>query len=269
MILVFKKKYILLAAICLAVIISASLIYSQDIFGNISAAISKDNTNWGLGFHKNGEPPTGNATSEYLKQFNSYYIGNTSEKKIYLTFDCGYDNGYIPAILDALKKHNAKAAFFVVGNFIQTSPDMLKKIVDDGHIVGNHTNHHPDMSKISDMESFRKEIDSLNEMYKNVIGSDIQKYYRPPQGKYSEANLKQANELGYKSIFWSLAYVDWYENKQPSKDEAFNKLLPRMHNGAILLLHSTSKTNSEILDELLTKLEAEGYTFGTLDELTT
>ena len=140
-------------------------------------------------------------------------------------------------------------------------------MVEEGHIVGNHTFHHPDMSKISDLASFQEEIHSLEALYQETTGQEMKKYYRPPQGKYSENNLKMANELGYKTVFWSLAYVDWYVDKQPSKEEAFSKLLPRIHPGAVVLLHSTSKTNSEILDELLTKWEEEGYTFGTLDEL--
>ena len=137
----------------------------------------------------------------------------------------------------------------------------------EGHIVGNHTFHHPDMSKIAEMTSFQKEIQDLENLYKETTGQDLPKYYRPPQGKYSEQNLKQANELGYKTVFWSLAYVDWYTDKQPTHEQAFEKLVPRIHPGAVVLLHSTSKTNAEILDELLTKWEQQGYTFGTLDEL--
>ena len=126
---------------------------------------------------------------------------------------------------------------------------------------------HPNMSKMQTLNDFKNEIESVEILYKEVTGKDMPKYYRPPQGIYNEKNLQMAHELGYKTIFWSLAYVDWYKDKQPTKEEAFSKLLPRMHSGAIILLHSTSKTNSEILDELLTKLEKEGYIFGSLDEL--
>ena len=175
--------------------------------------------NWGLGFHENGKPPTGNASPAELKAVDAYFLGDTNSKVIYLTFDAGYENGYTPAILDALKKHGVKATFFVVGNYIETS------------------------------------------------GQDMVKFYRPPQGKYSEQNLQQAKELGYKTFFWSLAYVDWYVDKQPTKEQAFSKLLSRIHPGAIVLLHSTSKTNAEILDELLTKWKEMGYTFGTLADL--
>lgn len=222
---------------------------------------------WGLGFGKEGQPPTAAVSAEELKKYNAYYIGDTSQKIIYLTFDAGYEAGYTPQILDALKKHNVSATFFVVGNYIETSPDLVKRMVEEGHTVGNHTYHHPDMSKISTLESFSKEMNDLVDLYKQTTGEELVKFYRPPQGKYSIENLKMANELGYKTFFWSLAYVDWYQDKQPTHEEAFKKLLGRIHPGAIVLLHSTSKTNSEILDELLTKWEEMGYTFGTLNDL--
>ena len=133
--------------------------------------------------------------------------------------------------------------------------------------MGNHTYHHPDMSQISTQEAFQKELGDVEEEYKKITGQDMTKYYRPPQGKYSETNLKMAKEMGYKTFFWSLAYVDWYENDQPTKEAAFEKLLGRIHPGAIVLLHSTSKTNGEILDELLTKWEEMGYTFKPLSEI--
>lgn len=223
--------------------------------------------NWGLSFQQEGKPPIGNATSDYLKQFHAHYIADTTDPVLYLTFDAGYENGNTPAILDALKKHNAKAAFFLVGNYLETSPDLVTRMVAEGHTVGNHTYHHPDMSKIADRDSFSKELSSLETKYQEVTGQTMKKFYRPPQGKYSESNLKMAKEMGYHTFFWSLAYVDWYENKQPTHEEAFQKLLRRIHPGAIVLLHSTSKTNGEILDELLTKWEEMGYRFGSLDEL--
>ncbi|MEG2310697.1 MAG: polysaccharide deacetylase family protein [Clostridia bacterium] len=260
MFLTITKKHILISITIILLIISTTFCISL-------LADSKSNTNWGLSFKKHGESPVGNATPQFLKEFNSYYIGDTTIKKIYITFDAGYENGYTPDILDALKKHNAKATFFVVSTFMKSSPDLIKRMVSEGHIIGNHTMTHPNMSKMSTIEDFKKEILPVETMYKEITGQDMQKFYRPPQGIYNLQNLQMANELGYKTIFWSLAYVDWYVDKQPTKDAAFKKLLPRIHPGAILLLHSTSKTNSEILDELLTKLEKEGYTFGILNEL--
>ena len=140
-------------------------------------------------------------------------------------------------------------------------------MVKEGYTVGNHTYHHLDMSSISDKASFQKELEGVSKLYKEITGKEMTKYYRPPQGKYSTENLKMAKELGYQTYFWSLAYVDWNVDAQPTKEEAFNKLLPRVHPGAIVLLHNTSKTNGEILDELLTKWEEMGYTFKPLSEL--
>lgn len=254
-----KKHIILSLVICTILACSIGFVYN-----NVFAAKG----NWGLSFKENGEAPDGNATSDFLKQYNSYYIGDTTQKKVYLTFDAGYENGYMPQILDALKKNNVKATFFVVSTFMKTNPELVKRMVDEGHIVGNHTMTHPNMSKMSTMDDFKSEIEPVEEMYKEIIGKDMKKFYRPPQGVYSELNLKMAHELGYKTIFWSLAYVDWYQDEQPSKEEAFKKLIPRLHNGAIILLHSTSKTNAEILDELIQKIKQEGYEFSDLEELT-
>ncbi len=254
-----KKHIILSLVICTILACSIGFVYN-----NVFAAKG----NWGLSFKENGEAPDGNATSDFLKQYNSYYIGDTTQKKVYLTFDAGYENGYMPQILDALKKNNVKATFFVVSTFMKTNPELVKRMVDEGHIVGNHTMTHPNMSKMSTMDDFKSEIEPMEEMYKEIIGKDMKKFYRPPQGVYSELNLKMAHELGYKTIFWSLAYVDWYQDEQPSKEEAFKKLIPRLHNGAIILLHSTSKTNAEILDELIQKIKQEGYEFSDLEELT-
>ena len=225
-------------------------------------------SDWGLSFQTSGEPPVGNVPAEALRQWNAWYVGDSSEKKIYLTFDAGYENGYTADILDALKKHNAPACFFLVGNYIDTAPELVQRMVDEGHIVGNHTLHHPDMSSIADKDAFAAELRGLEEKFTALTGQPMQKFYRPPQGKFSEENLKQAQELGYTTVFWSLAYVDWYTDNQPTDEHAFSKLLPRIHNGAIVLLHSLSETNARILDELLTRWEQAGYTFGSLTELT-
>ena len=262
---IFGKRSVT-ALLSAAVLITALVISGTGIRDNLSMTASTD-VNWGLSYPQEGGTPTGNAGADELKKYNAFYTGNTSEKKIYLTFDAGYENGFTPHILDVLKKHKVKAAFFLVGNFIKTSPELVRRIVSEGHTVGNHTMTHPDMSAISDEDSFRKEITELEKLYKDVTGQSMKKYYRPPQGKYSPENLSMAKKLGYKTIFWSLAYVDWYNDDQPSEDEAFSKLIPRIHSGAIVLLHSTSETNSKILDELLTKREKLGYSFGTLDEL--
>ena len=223
---------------------------------------------WGLSIGEPGTKSVGNAPAEDLAWYDAYYVGNDSEKVIYLTFDCGYENGNTEPILDALKKHNVKATFFVVGHFLDTAPELTKRMVEEGHAVGNHTYHHPDMSAISDQESFQKELDDVADSFYEITGTKLSKYYRPPQGKCNAENVKMAQEIGYSTIFWSLAYVDWDTEKQPSHAEAFDKLTTRIHPGAIVLLHNTSQTNGEILDELLTKWEDMGYTFKPLSELT-
>ena len=229
---------------------------------------SVQSASWGLSFQEEGKRPAGNATIDDLKQYNAYYASDTDEKILYLTFDAGYENGNTPAILEALKKHQAPAVFFAVGNFIKDNPDLIKRMITAGHIVGNHTMTHPDMSQISSMESFQKELEGVEELYTSVTGEPMTKFYRPPRGVYSTENLSMAKELGYSTFFWSLAYVDWIQEQQPSKEEAFQKLIPRIHPGAIVLLHNTSSTNAAILDELLTRWEEMGYQFHSIKELT-
>ena len=233
-----------------------------------SASLLSESTSWGLSFQKEGERPVGNATINDLGKYHAYYAEDTNEKKIYLTFDAGYENGNTPRILDALKKHQVPATFFVVGNFISDNPDLIRRMVSEGHTVGNHTMTHPDMSGISSKDDFLKQLNGVEELYESVTGEKMSKFYRPPQGIYSTSNLVMAQELGYSTLFWSLAYVDWIQNQQPSREEAFQKLLGRIHPGAIVLLHNTSSTNGLILDDLLTKWEEMGYRFCSLKELT-
>lgn len=254
-----KKRdlLILLIAVVIALAVSVSVFASSTL----------STGSWGLSFRQEGAPPIGNAGKDQLRQYQAAYIGNTNEKVLYLTFDAGYENGCTAKILDTLKEKQVPAAFFLVGNYIRQSPDLVRRMVAEGHTVGNHTMHHYDMSRLSDKAAFSKELTDLEALYKETVGQELPKFYRPPQGIYSEENLKMAQELGYKTLFWSLAYVDWNNDAQPTREAAFAKLLPRTHNGAVVLLHSTSKTNAEILGELIDKWKEAGYRFGTLDEL--
>ena len=222
---------------------------------------------WGLSFPHPGESPAGNATAEELAAYDAVYLGDPTEKVLYLTFDAGYENGHTAAILDVLKQHEAPAAFFVVGTYIEQTPELVRRMASEGHIVGNHTWHHWDMDKIGDRATFEKELADVAAAYETATGKEMPRYYRPPRGVYAERNLEMAKALGYKTVFWSLAYVDWKQDEQPTREEAFDKLLTRVHNGAVVLLHSTSATNAEILDELLTKWEEMGFRFAGLDEL--
>lgn len=235
--------------------------------GKLLAEAADSSCSWGLGFGEPGTKPRGNVTPEELAQYHAYYIAPGDEKKLYLTFDCGYENGNTGKILDALKKHGVSATFFVVGHFLESAPELVQRMYREGHTIGNHTYHHPDMSRIADSEAFRKEMEDVEAQYRIITGQEMPKYYRPPQGKYNVENLRMADKLGYFTFFWSLAYVDWKTEEQPTHEEAFAKLTGRVHPGAVVLLHNTSATNGEILDELLCRWEEMGYAFGTLEEL--
>lgn len=254
-----KKRDLLILLIAVVIALAVSV--------SVFASSALTTGSWGLSFRQEGAPPIGNAGKDQLRQYQAAYIGDTNEKVLYLTFDAGYENGCTAKILDTLKEKQVPAAFFLVGNYIQRSPDLVRRMVAEGHTVGNHTMHHYDMSRLSDKAAFSKELTDLEALYKETVGQELPKYYRPPQGIYSEENLKMAQELGYQTVFWSLAYVDWNNDAQPTREAAFAKLLPRTHNGAVVLLHSTSKTNAEILGELIDKWKAMGYRFGTLEEL--
>ena len=221
---------------------------------------------WGLHFDAEGQAPSGPLDRAALEKLGAVYAGDGAEPVLYLTFDAGYENGCTARILDTLAKHDVKAAFFLVGHYMETNQDLVRRMAEEGHTVANHTMHHPDMTKLS-AEEAAAELTDLENLYREITGAELAKFYRPPQGIYDEASLKTARELGYKTVFWSLAYADWDNNAQPTARQALDKLLPRTHNGAVVLLHSTSQTNAQVLDELLTTWEEMGYRFGTLEEL--
>ena len=252
-----RDIWILLLAIAIAVTVAVS----------VFAGSSLETGSWGLSFREEGAPPIGNAGKDQLKQYDAVYLGDPAKRVLYLTFDAGYENGCTEKILDVLKREQVPAAFFLVGNYLERNADLVRRMVAEGHTVGNHTMHHYDMSKLTTKEAFSKELTDLEVLYREVTGESMPKFYRPPQGIYSEDNLKMAKELGYRTVFWSLAYVDWNNDAQPTAEAAMGKLLPRTHPGAVVLLHSTSRTNAEILEQLIGKWKEEGYTFGTLDQL--
>ncbi len=257
----WKQNYRII--LCFAALFAASAIICAAVGSRAVQAVGS----WGLHFQEDGQPPVGNSNATVLAGYDAAFLGDPTEPVIYLTFDAGYENGCTGQILDVLKAHEAPAAFFLVGNYLETQPELVQRMVNEGHTVGNHTWSHPDMSKIEDADAFSVELQKVEEKFQEITGQALPKFYRPPQGVYSDANLKLAQELGYKTVFWSLAYADWDNDKQPSAEEAFSKLIPRVHNGAVVLLHSTSKTNAAILDELLTRWEDMGYRFGTMEAL--
>ena len=231
-------------------------------------AIASPTIHWGLGYEKPGDTPKGNAPADYLAKFNTYYYGTSQndEHTLFLTFDAGYENGYTEKILDTLKENNVPASFFLVGTYLCKNPELIKRMVDEGHIIGNHTMSHANMSNKS-AQDFTTELRRFEEKYNLIVGSEIKKYYRPPEGVFSEGNLAAAKDIGYKTVLWSVSYADWDNKKQPSKEQALNKLMPRLHPGAIILLHSTSATSTDILPQLIAECHKMGYKFKSLDDL--
>ncbi len=221
---------------------------------------------WGLSFQGSSNAPTPDFTAQELAPYNAFYINENSQNTIYLTFDSGYENGNTAIILDSLLENNVKAAFFVVDDYIKENPDLVIRMISEGHIVGNHSYKHPNMAQLNE-EDFKNELQNLEHSFFEITGKEISKFYRPPEGSFTFQNLQWASELGYKTVFWSLAYVDWDINNQPSKEYAFEKLLPRTHKGAVVLLHSASNTNAEILSDLIKIWKQQGYTFGDLSQL--
>ncbi len=207
-----------------------------------------------------------------IEKYNGYYIDKnvsdtSAEKIIYLTFDAGYENGNVEKIMDTLKEKNVPAAFFVLDNIIIKNTDLIKRMEAEGHTVCNHTRNHKDLTKCTD-EEIKSNVLRLEEIYKEKTGYDMAKYFRFPEGKYSERSLKVISDLGYKTIFWSFAYADWDNDNQPPLDTSIKKILDNTHNGEVILLHPNSETNAKILPTLIDKWREMGYEFGTLDRLT-
>lgn len=238
----------------------------------LEAAAHSETTpyNWYCKHMKNGEIPPCDASMKFVEKYDGYYLDKkvTEEnKKIYLTFDAGYENGNVEKIVDVMKEKNVTGAFFVLDNIITANPDLMKKIADGGNLICNHTAKHKDMTLVAEKADFEAELHSLENTLRDTCNIQIAPYYRPPEGRFSEQNLKWAKEMGYSTIFWSFAYVDWDNNHQMSKEAAMKKITDSLHNGEILLLHPTSSTNAEIIGELIDTIRNAGYSFGTLDEL--
>lgn len=221
---------------------------------------------WGLSFGTPGTAPAGPVSQQRLAQLGAAYLDPDGGKVLYLTFDAGYENGYTGQILDVLQKQEVPAAFFLVGDYLERNADLVRRMVQEGHIVGNHTRSHPDMREL-DAAAFEAELRGVETLYTDITGQTLPKFYRPPQGLYSEENLKTAQNLGYQTVFWSLAYADWDNSNQPDPDAAVEKLNSRIHDGAVILLHATSKTNAQILERLIAAWKDMGYRFAPLTEL--
>lgn len=232
---------------------------------SVSASVSRTSVSWYTKPTNDHSRPTCPAEAPFLEENDAFYLG-ADEKVVYLTFDMGYENDNVFIILDALKKHSAPAAFFVLSHEVENGR-AIDRLISENHLVCNHTSRHPDMTKLSDKEAFKNELEKLENEYRTRTGLEMAKFYRPPQGVFSEQNLVWAKELGYKTVFWSLTWADWDNKNQLPPDAALDKLMSRIHNGAVILLHPISDTNALMMDEFLTRLENEGYRFGSLEEL--
>ena len=227
--------------------------------------ISDKGYGWGFVRKKGSPPQITIEEQERLQKYNAFYIGGSSDKKIYLTFDEGYENGFTDDILDVLRDNEVKAAFFVTMPYLEGEQALVGRMIDEGHIIGNHTVHHPNLSKCS-VEDIKAELNGLNERSKELYGYDM-KYMRPPEGAYSERVLAVAEDLGYSTIFWSHAYKDWDVNMQKGTEYAISQVIPYLHNGEILLLHAVSKDNAQALDSIIKQAKSAGFEFETLDNL--
>lgn len=263
-----------------AIVLIAFAVGASAYESNIPAVESSAHTrsapyNWYCKKSENGSQPPLDPLLSFIEKegLEAYYIDkrnteiSAEDKVIYLTFDAGYENGNVEKILDTLKAENVPGAFFILENLIKRNPELVKRMNDEGHLVCNHTATHPDMTKKAGNEEFMQELWALEDACEEA-GITLAPYYRPPEGRFSEDNLRIAAENGYKTIFWSFAYADWDNNAQASPEAAIKKVLSGTHNGEVILLHPTSATNAEILDDLIKEWKEMGFRFGTLDELT-
>ena len=215
--------------------------------------------------------PTLDENFSYIKNYGGFYVDeryskDSAEKVIYLTFDVGYENGNVAKILDTMREEGVVGSFFVLGNLIDKNPDLVLRMVNEGHIVCNHTVNHVNLTSAT-LDKFKLEVLGLEEKYRELTGKEMVKFFRPPEGTFSENMLKMAQNLGYRTAFWSFAYADWDNGAQMKNDVAMKKILDNLHNGEIMLLHPTSSTNAAIMRDLIRELKAQGYRFATLEEI--
>ena len=232
---------------------------------SVNSSLSKEEVSWSFKRNTNHEPVTGYYKVD-IKKYDTYFIASTQEKVMYLTFDEGYEYGFTGQILDTLKEQNVQAAFFVTKYFIDSNPELVKRMVKEGHVVANHSATHPAFSRLS-KEKIKEELEATAKAFETLTGKKMDFFFRPPEGKYSEEALYHIKEAGYKTVFWSMAYKDWDVNNQPGRQVAYDHVLANHHKGAIILLHAVSKSNTEALGDILKDLKSQGYRFGSLYEL--
>jgi peptidoglycan-N-acetylmuramic acid deacetylase len=230
------------------------------------AEYSNSPINWGFKKGKNEEPADAGAGLEsLLEKHSAVYKGDATKKYLYLTFDNGYENGYTEKVLNVLKKEKVPATFFVTGHYLESAPELVERMVKEGHIVGNHSWHHPDLTKVSDAR-LKDELERVRKETEALTGQKHMAYLRPPRGVFSERTMALAKELGYTHVFWSLAFVDWYTDQQKGAKYAYDNIMRQVHPGAILLLHTVSKDNADALEQVIQDLKKRGYEFKSLDD---
>ena len=263
------KIYIYICLALILIVISICLAKSKEgkVYIPTAAGIELSNQKieWGIKRGDNhNQPDLGKKNKELIEKYNGLAMGNNEDKNVYLTFDLGYEAGYTENILNTLKENNVPAAFFITAHYVNTASDLVKRMIDEGHIVGNHTVNHKSMPNL-DEETTKRELMDLHTAVYEKFGYEM-KYMRPPKGEYSERCLYYTTNLGYVPVMWSFAYADWDEKDQPAKNDAISKIVNNAHNGEIMLLHATSKTNMEVLDTVIKQMRKMGYEFKSLDE---
>lgn len=269
------KKNIYVTVLATIIAISSGIFVSFNIPDNdtttSSSQLSYDNTNnkgigWGLKKVKNSEPEIPSSQKDMLSQYNAFYMDKSKPKKLYLTFDEGYENGYTAKILDVLKEKNVTATFFITAPYAKEQGELINRMINEGHIIGNHTINHPNLPNLSNSQKIIDELTGMNDLVKELYNYEM-KYLRPPEGVYSEKVLSIAKDLGFKTVFWSFAYKDWDTNSQKGKDYALSQITPYLHDGAVLLLHAVSKDNADAMADIIDYSRSQGYEFASLDEI--
>lgn len=236
------------------------------VSSQVNAEYSNSPIHWGFKKGKNGQSAdAGKKLENILEKHSAIYKGDTNEKYLYLTFDNGYENGYTEKILDILKKEKVPAAFFVTGHYLDSAPELVERMAEEGHIIGNHSWSHPDLTRVSD-EKLKKELEKVRYEAETLTGQKTMAYLRPPRGIFSERTMALAKEAGYTHVFWSLAFVDWYTDQQKGAGYAYDNIMRQAHPGAIMLLHTVSKDNADALEQVLRDLKKQGYQFKSLDD---
>ena len=262
-----RRKVIIFLVVILIIILMMIFVrkHKYEVISTNAEALSNKKIEWGVQRKNNHErPDVGKKNLELISEYNGIALGIAEKKYIYLTFDLGYEAGYTEKILDALKENNVQGTFFVTAHYVNSASNIVQRMINEGHIVGNHTVNHKSMPSLKDDE-VKNEVMKLHQTVYEKYGYEM-KYLRPPKGEFSERTLSICKNLGYKTVMWSFAYVDWEEDNQPSKEEAIGKIISNLHNGEVMLLHATSKTNSEIMSDVIKKIKEEGYEIKSLED---